>query len=166
MSSRQRAPPIYAAAPFWRTGQKLGTILYDLGRFSDAQAQYQAGTDLFLDLARERPEEPTHRIGLAAGYNKLGLVLEHLGSRTEAAGAFQNAIATLEPLVAAGQLLPRSLYNLAMSQNNLGFLHVRAGDGKNGRKHLEARSRPRQSSSPNIPMTRSTRFFLPRVIPA
>ena len=49
----------------------------------------------------------------------------------------QNAIATLEPLVAAGQLLPRSLYNLALSQNNLGFLHVRADDGKNGRKHLE-----------------------------
>ena len=139
------------AAPLLADGHlKLGTILYDLGRFSDAQSQFQAGTDLFLELARERPDEPAHRISLAGGYSKLGLVLEHLGSRKEAASAMENAIATLEPLVATNQLLPRSLHNLAQNQNNLGSLHARAGDGKTGRKYLESDNRGRDEARRRI----------------
>ena len=74
------------------------------------------------ELAKQFPNAPGYRQGMAREYQSLGILRTGAGQFKEAEAAFRDALVLQKQLVAEFPNLPRCHYELGMSHNNLGNL--------------------------------------------
>jgi tetratricopeptide (TPR) repeat protein len=104
--------------------RRVGSLLDDLGRLTEAEQPLRAAAAAFAALAAADPGAPVHRRDLAGCRVRLGRLLLALGRPAEAEAEDRAAMALLQPLAAAD---PAARQGLAASQNNLGILLAERG---------------------------------------
>jgi serine/threonine-protein kinase len=104
--------------------RRVGSLLDDLGRLTEAEQPLRAAAEAFAGLAAADPGAPADRRDQAGCRVRLGRLLLALGRPAEAEAEYRTAMALLEPLAAAD---PVARHGLAASQNNLGILLAERG---------------------------------------
>jgi tetratricopeptide (TPR) repeat protein/tRNA A-37 threonylcarbamoyl transferase component Bud32 len=112
-----------------RSYTNLGAMQQKARRFPEALSSLQKSCAIWEELARERPEEPEARDGLALASSNLGAVQDAAGRPAEALVAYQKALALYEGLLRDHPENPehrsglaRTLDNRAISLGKLGRL--------------------------------------------
>lgn len=104
-----------------------GHLLQATGDILGAQAAHGKGVEQYIALT-QLDANPEYEIGLATGYNSLGLAYHATSDWTAAKDAYANAIQTNEKLVAATPSNAVYQDSLASSHTNLGLLLHAAAD--------------------------------------
>jgi tetratricopeptide (TPR) repeat protein len=99
-----------------------GTLLQDLGKRPEAEAEFRQALALHEQLARDFPAVPEYCRWLANSHNNLGIILKYLGRWPEAEAECRRALALQERLAADFPSVPEYRQELALSHNNLGIL--------------------------------------------
>src|SRR5205085_2380263 len=91
----------------------LGILLADLGKRTEAEAEYRAALKEQERLAAEHPHVPEYRQDLAGSHLNLGALLADLGKRTEAEAEYRAALKECERLAAEHPQVPQHRQFLA-----------------------------------------------------
>jgi serine/threonine protein kinase/tetratricopeptide (TPR) repeat protein len=97
----------------------LGGILFELGKWPEAESANRQAAALHEKLAAKFPAQPQHRHDLADDLNDLGILLRERGEFKEAEQIYRRAVDLGEKLVSEYRL-PDLQINLAARYHNLG----------------------------------------------
>jgi serine/threonine-protein kinase len=101
---------------------RLGVLLRNAGRQSEAERAYAEALAILKQLAAELPAQPVFRQVLAGIHNNLGNLLFDTGRAKEGESAHAEALAIRKQLVSDFPNEPGFRRALAMSHNNLGWV--------------------------------------------
>ena len=90
------------------------------------------GRDYYKKLAAARPEDKSVQLELGRAHFYLGMTLEDLGQREEAAAEYSAAASTIEPLVQPGSEFNELRRNLAACYGNLANVRIDLGERGKG----------------------------------
>ena len=108
-----------AALAEYRT--KLGSLLIESDRPTEAEAQYLESSSSWEKIVAECPEVAEYRLDLCHAYSGLANVRLYVGRAREAIEGFKESLSLLEKLPADLRNTPRCRYHHAFSYHHLGW---------------------------------------------
>jgi serine/threonine-protein kinase len=110
----------------------LGTLLSDMGKSSEAEAEYRKALPIRQKLADENPAVADFRDLLARGHNNRGILLSNTGRSSEAEAEYRKALAIRQKVADDNPGTAQFQNNLAGSLDSIGWRLMQAGKATEG----------------------------------
>jgi tetratricopeptide (TPR) repeat protein len=107
---------------------RIGEILKERGRFSDAEASYRSSQVISQRLMRDHPEVIEWQRDCSVGYNQIGKLQLAQGQIAAAVVSFKESLALMERVANAQPGEAEWQRDLAISQTNVGDAQLAQGD--------------------------------------
>jgi tetratricopeptide (TPR) repeat protein len=108
--------------------ERLGDVLVQQGKLTDALQSYQAQLAIVERLANADPDNTMGQRDLSVSYNKIGNILALQGKLTDALRSFRDGLAIVERVARADPDNAQWQYDLGVSNERIGNMLVAQGD--------------------------------------
>jgi tetratricopeptide (TPR) repeat protein len=119
--------------------ERLGGVLDQQGKLTDALQSYQAQLAIVERLAKADPDNTMGQRDLSVSYNKIGNILSSQGKLTDALRSFSDGLAIVERLAKADPNNTQWQYDLGFSNERIGDVLVAQGNLAGAMKSYRAR---------------------------